>query len=624
MVLIIPACERGRGGGHLSRSLLLLKNLQFKGFDTYLWIPEALKEDFIQRFKDFFKTVNRLQILSRREELEGRDWKLIILDRFRISRKEFALWSSLKRHSGAVLVGIDEGGPCRKNFDFLIDLLPGISRHRPNFTAPALLHLPKNRRSIEGAVGDAAGHAGPERPLRVLISFGVEDSAGLGIIAARSIVKNYSLLIPNFSLPEITLIAPIPPEKPIAGVEIKRKIPHLMEHLAEYDLFITHFGLGAFEAVYARLPVMLLHPTRYHKRLAKNAGFITLSFASLRLCVSSLCENSSEIAKRYGLEDDQKEDISSFIAGLKLHAPAVCPACGGEARRSVLARFPEETYRCCHRCGIIFLARLKPPPFEYGREYFFEQYKKQYGKTYLEDFPNLLEMARRRLGHIQNISQRHKGHSKRSLLDIGCAYGPFMAAAAEAGFAPMGLEPCEDAARYVTEELGFPCRQGFFPQALKGAEPGLEGPFDLITLWYVVEHFKEPGQMLREIHGLLKEGGLLAFSTPSFSGISGRKSLKNFLEASPADHWTIWSPRICKRVLKRHGFRLRKIVITGHHPERFPLFGRFVESRFVKAHSAGSGKEGLLYRLLLLLSRLLRLGDGFEAYAVKVNTKKYR
>ena len=192
---------------------------------------------------------------------------------------------------------------------------------------------------------------------------------------------------------------------------------------------------------------------------------------------------------------------------------------------------------------------------------------------------------------------------KPRLLDIGCAYGPFLAAAAECGFSPSGVDPVEDAVQYIKEKLGFPAWHGFFPGGAKAED----GPFDAVTLWYVIEHFQEPGKTLREIHRILRDGGILAFSTPSFSGISGRKNLRSFLKASPPDHWSILSPRVCKKVLKRHGFSVLKIAVTGHHPERFPFFGRFLSP----------GKKCLLYRLLLVISSIFRLGDTCEVYAEK-------
>jgi hypothetical protein len=98
----------------------------------------------------------------------------------------------------------------------------------------------------------------------------------------------------------------------------------------------------------------------------------------------------------------------------------------------------------------------------------------------------------------------------------------------------------------------------------------------------------------------------LAFSSPSISGVSGRKSLKSFLENSPGDHFTLWNPRRLHRTLDRYGFTVKKIIVTGHHPERFPFIGTYLGK-----------KRGPVYRAAAGISRVFGLGDTFEAYAVK-------
>jgi 2-polyprenyl-3-methyl-5-hydroxy-6-metoxy-1,4-benzoquinol methylase len=290
--------------------------------------------------------------------------------------------------------------------------------------------------------------------------------------------------------------------------------------------------------------------------------------------------------------------------------PRRCPCCGdsGADLRPVTARFPNRIFRRCPRCGVICQGRIDEPPIEYERAYFFELYKKQYGKTYIEDFPNLTAMAEQRLGRILPLLGESPGQmgGAPKLLDIGCAYGAFLLAASRSGFDVRGLDPAEDAAAYVRDTLKLPALRAFFPPEQGGeGDFFIPGSFSVITLWYVIEHFTDPARALEEARRLLKDGGALALSTPSFSGISGKKSLKTFLERSPGDHWTVWNPRICRRILKLHGFRPRKIVVTGHHPERFSLLGRFC------------GVKGPVYWFLLLLSRIFRLGDTFEVYAVK-------
>jgi len=633
-ILIVPASERGRGGGHLIRSLLILQALQANGRDAFLWVSDYLKDDFLQRFRDFFNTLDSPRLLSREEEIKSRTWDFIVFDRFRTLRKEFEFFSGF-----APVIGIDEGGPFRDRFDFLIDLLPSLKEAATNLFSPALLSLPRNRRSSVG------GETAPGFPFRILISFGAEDSAGLGIAAARSL-SGFLAKTPTENKLEVTLVSPIPPHnsqgetEALFGITVLGRIPRLSERLAEYDLLVTHFGIGAFEAVYAGLPVILVSPGMYHERLSRKAGFFSLGIgarAASRLgklardfgytgrpdILKTLERKSREIADRYGLWEDQKETIATFLCRVSPRSPLDCPICKKPRAVPVLARFPEESYRQCPHCGIIYLARLGEPPIEYEKDYFFSGYKKQYGKTYLEDFPGLVEAGKRRLENIKDILQfynkNHRVHGEHGetqggkiyILDIGCAYGPFLAAAAQSGFSPAGVEPASDAARYVKEELGFPCYKGFFPAAnpeeIRRLANDGEGGFDAVTMWYVIEHFEEVGKVLLEVHALLKEGGVLAFSTPSFSGISGRKSLASFLKNSPPDHYTIWSPKICVWILRRYGFLLRKIVVTGHHPERFPLIGRFVDT----------AKKGALYRFLLFISRFFRLGDTFEVYAVK-------
>ncbi len=257
--------------------------------------------------------------------------------------------------------------------------------------------------------------------------------------------------------------------------------------------------------------------------------------------------------------------------------------------------------------------RTCPPPIEYEKEYFFEAYKKQYGKNYLEDFPNLVAMAKRRIKHIsqrlhtkstkgQRSQREEKSGDSPLLLDIGCAYGPFLVAAKEEGFLPFGIDPAGDAVRYVQETLNITAVQGFFPNC---PLPTTNYPlstthyplYDVITLWYVIEHFRNLNSVIAEIKKLLKPGGILAFSTPSFSGVSGRKSLRKFLENSPADHFTIWSPKMCKKALALAGFKVKKIVISGCHPERFPLLGKFAKSA-----------KSPLYSLLMAISKNFWLG----------------
>jgi SAM-dependent methyltransferase len=517
-------------------------------------------------------------------------WDCIVLDRFKTGAGEFAFWSAR-----GPLIGIDEGGGCRDRFDFLIDLLPGPpGLVPPNIFCPALLPLPKKRRPPGTRTGEK---------VKVLVSFGAGDPGGFTVPAAReagAAGAEVRAILGNAQRADREILETL-------GVKLSGVQGGLRERLAEYDLVITHFGLTAFEALYAGTAVLLVSPSAYHEKLARRSGFVSLGRKTKKLgerltrpgAMEELYRRCRRLAERYGLAERAKQSLGDRIAAMNPGLARGCPVCGEEQNR-VLARFPDRSYRICSRCGMVRMFRPVPPEIRYDGDYFFRDYKKQYGKTYLEDFPGLVQGARRRLGRIVKLlppGERGK------LLDIGCAYGPFLAAAREEGFSPLGMDPSRDAIGHVRKELKLRGIRGFFPEDIPG--DAVPGSFAVISLWYVMEHFRDTRRILETINRLLKPGGILAFSSPSFSGISRRVSCRNFLTNSPADHWTIWTPRRCGKILAEFGFELKQTVITGHHPERFPLFPRKFR------------KGGAVYWAVYGISRLFGLGDTFEAYAVK-------
>jgi 2-polyprenyl-3-methyl-5-hydroxy-6-metoxy-1,4-benzoquinol methylase len=558
-------------------------------------------------------------------------WRFIVLDCFQTPEAEYRRWASL-----GFLIGIDEGGPCRDRFDFLIDLLPGPpGRRAPNILDPGLLPLPRRTRT----------QPPPESgPFEILISFGAEDKAGLGPLAAASLKDQaprdfaITLINPREAGPGAGQASPGPGAlgRDGGGFKVLRNIPGLGEHLADYDLLITHFGLTAFEALRAGTPVLLVSPGPYHEKLAGAAGFLSAGIGkrgarrlrallmgpgsrpgTFQRRLGALRRRCDSLARRYGIagRGPGGPGLAEILAGIEpKNSNRRCPGCGAGdtpgAGHPVLARFADRIFRRCNDCGLVYMIRINESPIEYGEAYFFELYQKQYGKTYLEDFPHLMDMGRRRLSLIRSLLPAgwEAASGPPRLLDIGCAYGPFLKAAAQEGFDVRGLDPAEDAVRYVRDALRLPASRGLFPLPSGSGQEGeyRRASFSVLTLWYVIEHINRLAEALQEAGRLLEEGGILAFSTPSFSGISGRASLKVFLEKSPADHWTIWNPYAAGKLLKRHGFSLKKVVSTGHHPERFPLLGKLCRS-----------KRGPWYRCLLLVSRALGWGDTFEVYAVK-------
>ncbi|AEJ19777.1 methyltransferase domain-containing protein [Gracilinema caldarium] len=634
-ILVIPNQDPGKGGGHIARCQRLVQALSALGGEAYLLtnISEHQSTD--------------IPVMNEMQAQTISAWRFIVIDGFRTAPQVVHRWSQK-----APVVGIDEGGPCRSSFDYLVDILPGpkgltiavkllmlfmpIFREfsvykmlctslgqadKPNLVNPDFLQLPQKRREQF-----------PESIKKVLITFGAEDAQNLSMSVIRGLIPHgigydISLVVGPMNK---NITAQIRQELALQGIHLIKAPDNLMEYLADYDLVITHYGLTAFEALAAQTSVALVAPTAYHEILGLSTQFYSFGYGrkaalgvgrqlTRQLVQHSIIQASRELYHRFCLF----RTTNSFAATLQswtFPTYGRCPLCQDRSRRGgrILARFPDRTYVRCGRCGITYMVRPNHPPITYDGAYFLEDYKKQYGKTYIEDFPNLIQMAQSRLNQIEQIllhGRRYKIHGEKALkidvphyvrlLDIGCAYGPFLAAAKERGWSVMGLDPSHDAVRYAKDHIGVPVLQGLFPETdLTSLTDGEQ--LDVVSLWYVIEHFPDLGKALKAASEMLKKGGLLAFSTPSGSGISGRARLRSFLEQSPPDHWTILSPRTCGSILARYGFRLVKTVSTGHHPERFPFVGAFAKS-----------KKTVIYRVLLKVSQLFSLGDTFEAYAIK-------
>ena len=513
---------------------------------------------------------------------------LLVVDRRESSVEDLESMS----FSGTPLL-VDDDGDARQWAPFVLDTIPGPRRSMPNTLRTDLLGLPARKRE-------------PDVDGDVLISFGGEDPAQL----THPVLTHLDAF-----LPQERRIWVIPPGErsidfPSQRVEV---LPHqegFKHQLHCFGLVITSFGLTAWEALAAGCAVILINPSSVHESLSHwaqlpSAGFVSRNGSNWKNIFKHLNQWMTQDKKRKHLhlasqrwkevlQEGTEASMAQFLQPLSAPRPQ-CAACS-HPFPPVIARYPQRSFYQCPQCGMMGLYRFYEKEDEYGPEYFGQEYAAQYGRTYLEDFASIRALAGPRLQHIQ------KKVRQGDVLDLGCAYGPFLDAAREAGFTPYGADASAEAVHHVQQELEIPAQQIRFPFEKNNAV--FEGrTFSVVTLWYVIEHIPRLDVFMEQLASLVEKKGVLALSTPNGAGLSGRKNKKRFLQASPADHYTIWTPRTAKKYLRRYGFKTYHIRVTGHHPERlFP----FLE------------KQTMLYRFLLLLSRCFHLGDTFEIYAERI------
>ncbi len=573
-ILCVPSVRSGGGTGHLRRCISVASSL---ACDIYvprdISLPDA--DRLLESLDDF-------QIL--RTFPGENSYDFILCDCFSLDRETAARFASL-----APVLALDEGGSAHGYFDYLLDIIPsGKLRRKPNLADPGFIPLPVSRRSK------------PQHIRTVLVTVGGEDPAGLTFPAA-AVFAGLGC--------DVTAVVPDPSGCTAPpGVVCSGPVENLREKLSYWDLVVTHYGFTAFEAAAAGCAVLLLGTSKLHTALSRSYGFAVVPSSRIRPSVFADILRRREKLFPPLPGGGRQRDLDSFVRGIADGSRARCPVCAENpgAPHPVVFRGADRTVRRCRACGMIYLSWTAAAPKKYTQSYFFEEYRNQYGKTYLEDFQVIKAQGARRAAVIARVLSRRVRRQRSagglSVLDVGCAYGPFLAAAYDAGWETYGTDISADAVSHVAGTLRFPAVVSAFPGFDAESAFGRR-QFDAVTMWYVIEHFSDLDAALSKTASLVRKGGVFAFSTPSASGVSARFSRTSFFANSPSDHFTLWEPSKVGRILGKYGFSVKRIVSTGHHPERFP----FMQNR--------RGK--MLRCLVSAFSRAFRLGDTFEAYLVK-------
>lgn len=185
-----------------------------------------------------------------------------------------------------------------------------------------------------------------------------------------------------------------------------------------------------------------------------------------------------------------------------------------------------------------------------------------------ESAPSLQRGVRKFLARAERVLGRPR-HEWR-LLDVGCSNGAFLYTAGQCGVKGVGVEPAPAAAA-AAREAGLDVRQGFLADlALPAAS------FDLITLFEVVEHLREPLPLLKECHRLLRPGGVVFIktgNTASWTVRAQKGSWHYFDLGKHGGHISFFNPDSLALLARKTGFEPVEMVTKNAalwEGEQFP------------------------------------------------------
>lgn len=236
----------------------------------------------------------------------------------------------------------------------------------------------------------------------------------------------------------------------------------------------------------------------------------------------------------------------------KKNAPTKCIACG-EAEH---AYFCSKKGHHLYRCGVCKMLSLHPVPQTteeiYGDDYFTGAEAGHGYVNYDEDKEPMREVFK---DYMERIEKYTRG--KGLLLDVGAATGFFMSIAEGVGWKTQGVE----ISRYATmlaQKKNLDVIHGTMAN-IDVSEP----LFDVVTMWDVLEHMKDPITDLQRARSVLKQDGLLVLNTPDSGSLYAKLLGKRWHLIVPPEHIHYFNDESVSKVLNACGFETVCITRIG-------------------------------------------------------------
>lgn len=174
----------------------------------------------------------------------------------------------------------------------------------------------------------------------------------------------------------------------------------------------------------------------------------------------------------------------------------------------------------------------------------YESYIDVRDEEYLRNRQQRVDTAKR----VVTVIRRYKQGGQ--LLDVGCATGDFLDVANNY-FQGEGLELSRWAADISTAK-------GLIIHRQRLSKFRVEGQYDVVTLWGVIEHFEDPSLEIGEIRRLLRPGGIVCLWTGDVDSVLPRVLGRRWWYFQ-GQHIQYFSKRSINRLFADKGFMLKEM-----------------------------------------------------------------
>lgn len=264
-----------------------------------------------------------------------------------------------------------------------------------------------------------------------------------------------------------------------------------------------------------------------------------------------------------------------------------CPSCAGTSKATGIRARTDQEYAInkCTSCGLAF-ALPRPTPEQladfYGAAYFETDTAFGYGQYDGASMAALNAVST--WDTLPTWVPDLDGLAGRRLLDVGAATGHFAARAVENGWSAVACE-IGDEARELAAAKGL--------ATIKSMDE-TDGPFDLITMFHVIEHLIDPNETLRAARRVVAAGGRLVIEAPQWNSAGRLSRRAQWSQLKPPEHINFFTQDSVRKALRASGWQ--PVSVSTIYPRSGELALRSARNREVMA-AARLGAQWAVGRL---------------------------
>lgn len=231
-----------------------------------------------------------------------------------------------------------------------------------------------------------------------------------------------------------------------------------------------------------------------------------------------------------------------------------CPTCGSAPGKLVRTVGPTTVTRCA-ACTLVYASPKVPDDLVYDDGY--HDGSGAFGTDYVHAQWYCERLSEDRLRCLERA-----GVAAGRMVDIGTGLGHFVAVARKHGWECDGVELVPAAIDEAKKLYGFDLIQAAVLDF--AAEPG----YDVAALGQTLEHFVDPGAVLRHIRdSVVRPGGAVLLEVPHFGGLTRRLQRQRWSHWQPGDHVLFLESQSMQALLDRNGYDLVYAeTVSGVYP----------------------------------------------------------